>query len=178
MKTLLTALLTILIAFSVQAQNSHTHGHPEHLETLVEEYLNMKNSLTSDDLESAQIHLQAFSDEVKNSDEMNDHEEHSVQHDMHHGAMATAVKQAENADDIQSFRLTFKEISEQLLTALENQGYEGDLFNNTARCMKVEAHGSATRKRLRIPFMDLKCTSVGKQWRRLNKCDRIYFDTQ
>jgi len=162
MKTLLTALLTILIAFSVQAQNSHTHGHPEHLETLVEEYLNMKNSLTSDDLESAQIHLQAFSDEVKNSDEMNDHEEHSVQHDMHHGAMATAVKQAENADDIQSFRLTFKEISEQLLTALENQGYEGDLFKQYCPMYEGGSAWISDKEEIENPFYGSQMHKCGE----------------
>lgn len=162
MKTLLTALLNILIAFSVQAQNSHTHGHPEHLETLVEEYLNMKNSLTSDDLESAQIHLQAFSDEVKNSDEMNDHEEHSVQHDMHHGAMATAVKQAENADDIQSFRLTFKEISEQLLTALENQGYEGDLFKQYCPMYEGGSAWISDKEEIENPFYGSQMHKCGE----------------
>lgn len=162
MKTLLTALLNILIAFSVQAQNSHTHGHPEHLETLVEEYLNMKNSLTSDDLESAQIHLQAFSDEVKNSDEMNDHEEHSGQHDMHHGAMATAVKQAENADDIQSFRLTFKEISEQLLTALENQGYEGDLFKQYCPMYEGGSAWISDKEEIENPFYGSQMHKCGE----------------
>ena len=131
MKSLLTTIFTILailFSCSVQAQNSQSHGHPDHLEILVEEYLNVKNSLTSDELESAQKHLRAFSDEVKNSSEMNHHEEHSEQHEMHHGSMTEAVQQAEQADDIDSFRLAFREISEQLLKALENQGYEGDLF--------------------------------------------------
>ncbi|MDZ7755773.1 DUF3347 domain-containing protein [Rhodohalobacter sp.] len=168
MKTLLTALLTILITFSVQAQHSQTHGHPEHLETLVEEYLNMKNSLTSDDLESAQTHLQAFSDEVKNSDEMNDHEEHSGQHDMHHGAMATAVQQAENADDIQSFRLAFKEISEQLLTALENQGYEGDLFKQYCPMYEGGSAWISDKEEIENPFYGSQMHKCGETVEKIN----------
>ena len=162
MKTILTALLTILIVTSVQAQHSQTHGHPEHLETLVEEYLNMKNSLTSDDLESAQTHLQVFSKEVKNSSEMNDHQEHSGQHDIHHGAMKEAVKQAENADDIHFFRLAFKEISEQLLTALKNQGYEGDLFKQYCPMYEGGSAWISDKEEIENPFYGSQMHKCGE----------------
>ena len=104
------------------------HSHPDHLETLITEYLNVKNALVSDDLESAQNHLQLFSEEVMGSSEMNHHKEHAEMHDAHHQSMTTAVTRAENAENMESFRLAFKDISEQLLIALENQGYEGTLF--------------------------------------------------
>ena len=129
MKTILLSILTLFISYSVQAQQpTPMHSHPDHLEVLITEYLNMKNSLVSDDFESAKNHLMAFSKEVKNSTEMNQHEEHAEMHDAHHRSMMSAVTQAENADDIQSFRVAFVDISQQLLTALENQGYEGTLF--------------------------------------------------
>ncbi|MEX1270694.1 MAG: DUF3347 domain-containing protein [Balneolaceae bacterium] len=162
MKTILTALLTVLIAFSVQAQHSQTHGHPNHLETLTEEYLNMKNSLTSDDLESAQNHLQGFSDEVKNSSEMNDHEEHSEQHDMHHNAMTEAVQQAEQAEDIKAFRLAFKEISEQLITALENQGYEGDLFKQYCPMFEGGTEWISDKEEIENPFYGSQMHNCGE----------------
>ncbi|MEX1261891.1 MAG: DUF3347 domain-containing protein [Balneolaceae bacterium] len=158
MKTILTALLIVLIAFSVQAQ----HSHPEHLETLVEEYLNMKTSLTSDDLESAQTHLQAFSSEVKNSSEMNHHEEHSEQHDMHHRSMTEAVHQAENADDIETFRLAFREISEQLITALENQGYEGDLFKQYCPMFEGGTEWISDKEEIENPFYGSQMHNCGE----------------
>jgi Cu(I)/Ag(I) efflux system membrane fusion protein len=168
MKTILAALLTILIAFSVQAQHNQTHSHSEHLETLVEEYLNMKTSLTSDDLESAQTHLQAFSDEVKNSSEMNDHQEHSEQHDMHHGAMKEAVQQAEQADDIEAFRLAFKEISEQLLTALENQGYEGDLYKQYCPMYEDGSNWISDSEEIENPFYGSQMHNCGETVERID----------
>lgn len=162
MKTILTALLTVLIAFPVQAQYNQTHSHPEHLETLVQEYLNMKNSLTSDDLESAQTHLQSFSEEVKNSVEMNDHEEHSEQHDMHHGAMTEAVQHAEQAEDIEAFRLAFKEISEQLLTALENQGYEGDLYKQYCPMYEGGSTWISDTEEIKNPFYGSQMHNCGE----------------
>jgi len=162
MKTLLTALLTIFITFSVQAQHSQTHGHPEHLETLVGEYLNMKNSLISDELESAQTHLRAFSEEVKNSVEMNDHEEHSEQHDMHHGSMTEAVKHAERADDIETFRLAFKKISEQLLTALENQGYEGVLYKQYCPMYEGGSNWISDSEEIANPFYGSQMHNCGE----------------
>ena len=128
MKTFLLLSISILSAFSVQGQNNQAHTHPEHLDLLVNEYLNMKNALVSDNLESAQYHLMAFSNEVTLSSEMNQHEKHSEQHAIHHSTMVEAVHKAQNADDLASFRIAFKEISEQFLIALENQGYEGTLF--------------------------------------------------
>ncbi|MDR9416777.1 MAG: efflux RND transporter periplasmic adaptor subunit, partial [Gracilimonas sp.] len=104
------------------------HRHSDHLEILVENYLKMKTALTQDDLEEAKTHFQGFAKEVRNSTEMNNHDEHAQKHATHHEAMINGVNEGENASDIKDFRSAFKKISAELIIAVQNQGYEGTLF--------------------------------------------------
>lgn len=120
--------LSLLLAIPLQAQDVQNHTHSEHLETLLSEYLVMKNALINDDFEKARSSLQKFADEVTTSSEMNHHPEHKQKHVAHHRAMISAVSSASNAENIAQLRNAFDEISVELITAIENQGYGDNLY--------------------------------------------------
>ena len=126
-KLILLISLVFLTITAVSAQHHENHQHNGHLETLLSEYLDMKEALVNDNFEVAKSSLQNFAEEVTSSNEMNHHPEHADMHQAHHNAMITAVESASNAENIDQFRNSFDEISAELIKALKNQGYEGDL---------------------------------------------------
>lgn len=101
------------------------HQHSAHLSKLIDSYLAMKETLTNDRFDEAKNHLETFKQEVMESREMNEHSEHSAMHQKHHAAMVKAVNSAFRAERIEKLRVSFAEISNQLVKALENQGFDG-----------------------------------------------------
>ncbi len=138
------------------------HQHTGHLETLVENYLKMKTALTQDDLQQARNHFQAFAEEVINSSEMNHHEEHATKHAMHHQAMIDAVYEAEKVTDIKAFRSAFKKISNELITALENQGFEGRLFKQYCPMYEGGSEWISASEDIKNPFYGSEMHSCGE----------------
>lgn len=100
------------------------HQHSEHLSELVDNYLAMKEALANDRFDEAKNHLAVFKQEVIQSNAMNEHPEHSAMHQQHHSAMVQAVNTASEAESIEKFRSSFAEISNQLVKAIENQGFD------------------------------------------------------
>lgn len=128
MKKLLILISLLFLAITtVKAQQNSNHQHTGHLETLLSEYLQMKEALVNDNFEAAKSSLQNFSKEVTSSDEMNHHPEHADMHRAHHSSMVSAVESAAKAENIDQFRNSFDEISAELIKALKNQEYKGDL---------------------------------------------------
>lgn len=105
------------------------HQHTEHLNMLIDNYLNIKSALANDRFEDAKKHLEDFQTEVLENPEMNDHSEHSAMHGQHHAAMAKAIERASDTENIDSFRQAFADISDNLIKAVRNQDYnEQDLY--------------------------------------------------
>ncbi len=100
------------------------HQHSEHLSELIDKYLAMKEALANDRFDEAENHLAVFKQEVIQSNAMNEHPEHSAMHQQHHAAMVQAVNRASEAENIEKFRSSFAEISNQLVKAIENQGFD------------------------------------------------------
>lgn len=119
--------LVFLNITAVSAQHGGNHQHNDHLETLLSEYLDMKEVLVNDNFEGAKSSLQNFAEEVTSSHEMNHHPEHANMHQVHHNAMLSAVESASNAENIDQFRNSFDEISAELIKAVKNQGIDTDL---------------------------------------------------
>lgn len=142
--------------------NEYAHQHTGHLDTLVENYLKMKSALTNDDFDEAQTHFQAFAEEVRSSSEMNDHQEHAQKHATHHAAMISAVNEAEVASDIKAFRSAFKKISTELITALENQGYEGNLFKQYCPMYEGGSTWISDNEEIQNPFYGSQMHSCGE----------------
>lgn len=127
MKTVTSFLiLTFISLINVQAQS---HSHDDHLGKLLGHYFKMKDALVADDFESSKSALALFSEEVSTNSEMNNHPEHAQKHGNHHGMMVAAVKTATETESLEQLRNTFDEITTELLTAIENQGYtDGTLY--------------------------------------------------
>ncbi len=138
------------------------HQHSTHLDILIESYLQIKTALTKDDLKQAQVHLQSFAKEVKNSSEMNDHNEHEEKHTTHHEAMMNAVSEAEKASDIKDLRAAFKKISIELITAVQNQGYEGNLYKQYCPMYKGGSTWISDSKEIKNPFYGQQMHSCGE----------------
>lgn len=152
-----------------RGQSQHQgHQHSAHLDILVDEYLNMKNALVSDDLEQARESLDTFSEEVKSSSEMTSHEEHAAKHASHHQAMTTAVNMAENAPDIKAFRSAFKKISAELITAIENQGYDRVLFKQYCPMYEGGSEWISTSETIANPFYGSQMHNCGETVEELN----------
>jgi Cu(I)/Ag(I) efflux system membrane fusion protein len=128
------------------------HSHDEHLQLLVSHYLDIKNALTGDNFESATGAFTRFAEEVTSSEEMNQHEEHTGQHEAHHSAMQQAVGLAAEAENIEAFRLAFREISAQLLTAIENQGFDGTLYKQYCPMYEGGSSWISDREEIENPF--------------------------
>jgi Cu(I)/Ag(I) efflux system membrane fusion protein len=139
-----------------------THLHSAHLDTLVESYLKMKTALTEDNLEQAKTHFQAFAKEVRNSSEMNDHKEHTQKHENHHQAMLNAIQMAEKSTNIQDLRSAFKQISAELITALENQNYEGDLFRQYCPMYEGGSSWISDKEDIENPFYGSQMHNCGE----------------
>lgn len=126
MKTYLTLFLLLILSNAVFAQENK-HSHDEHLNSLVNSYLDMKSALTTDNFEDAKSALQDFSKEVKMNTEMTDHPQHSEMHAKHHSSMIAAVEAASAATSLDEFRESFDEISNELIKAVKNQNYDQEL---------------------------------------------------
>ncbi|MBO6793132.1 MAG: DUF3347 domain-containing protein [Balneolaceae bacterium] len=124
MKTLYILFFTSLFAIQSANAQHESHSHNKHLDVLVEHYLVMKSALVQDEFDQAKTAFTKFAKEVRNNDEMNNHQEHAAKHQNHHGMMLTAVSKADSAETIADFRVVFADLSKELLTALENQNYE------------------------------------------------------
>lgn len=159
MKTVLITLFFFLTAGNAFAQHE-AHHHKDHLQVLVSEYLEMKDALVKDDLETAKNHLKAFADEVSESSEMKQHEEHAKKHEMHHAAMLKAVKSASEAEDISSMRAAFKNISAGLINAVENQGYDEKLFVQFCP-MKEGGQWLSKEEKIQNPYPGISMSSCG-----------------
>lgn len=116
--------LFTIIFFAGTSVFAQEHQHNDHLSTLVEHYIDTKEALAEDDFEAALSASSDLRDEVVENDEMSNHEEHSQMHAEHHGAMVEAVTNAAEAESIDELRSSFKDISSNLVSALENQGLD------------------------------------------------------
>lgn len=127
---ILTTILTCFMTGSIQAQHdqNQNHSHTQHLETLLTEYMDVKEALVNDNFEDAKSSLHSFSEEVTSNSEMNHHPEHNQMHETHHSAMLSAVETASNAENIDQFRNSFDEISAELIKAVKNQNVDADLY--------------------------------------------------
>jgi Cu(I)/Ag(I) efflux system membrane fusion protein len=170
MKTLLIAFLALTFSINVNAQDSTNHQHKDHLKTLVSEYLQLKDALVASEFDEAKSHLSNFSEEVNNNAEMMDHsEKHGEMHEEHHGAMASAIESAQKAENIKELRASFEGISDQLVKAIENQGFEDEqLF--VQFCPMADggdgAHWISNAKEIKNPYygsMMLTCGKVVKE---------------
>lgn len=104
--------------------DTENHQHAEHLSSLIKSYLNLKGSLAEDQFEEAQNHLETFRKEVTQSAAMNNHPEHSEMHRKHHAAMVQAVEAGTDAETLEQLRSAFIAISDNLMKAIENQGFD------------------------------------------------------
>ncbi|MCP9290560.1 DUF3347 domain-containing protein [Gracilimonas sediminicola] len=155
MKTLLTLILTTVISIPAFAQDHSNHSHNEHLNTLVSEYVKIKEALVKDDFEQAKKYLAAFTLEAKTNDDMNSHHSHADKHISHHNKMADALNQAESAQSISQLRDAFDEISIELLSAIENQDYKQQTIYVQFCSMANKGEGSkwlSTKKTIENPY--------------------------
>lgn len=164
MKTLLTLVFVLTATItSVAQQNQQNHQHKQHLDTLMAEYMQAKNALASDDYKSARKHLQAFAGEVKGSEEMKHHPKHTEQHAKHHTAMVTAVDETMAAENLEELRAGFKKVSEELIKAVKNQGYEAGLYKQHCPMYQGGSSWLSSSEEIRNPYFGsrmLKCGSV------------------
>lgn len=151
---------------SDSAQTDTTgHQHSGHLDTLIKEYLNIKNALANDRLEEAKENLLAFGDEVRNSTEMTQHPEHTGKHDRHHAAMLESVENAAKAGSNDTFRKAFAGISEHLTKALENQNYSAQPLYLQYCPMAVDGNGAtwlSTTREIENPYMGRQMPGCGE----------------
>ena len=170
MKSIITLTLFSLISLSALAQHEHhgnhdqkeeQHQHSEHLDVLIDHYMEAKNALVQDNLDSAQKHLHAFAEEVRGSGEINEHEEHSDKHAEHHGNMVAVVEEASEASDISELRSAFKKISAELITAVGNQGYEGTIFKQYCPMFEDGSSWLSTEEEVQNPFFGQAMHSCG-----------------
>jgi len=138
------------------------HQHSTHLQTLVNSYLSIKNALTTDDFDQAKASLSEFANEVKTNSEMNSHDEHEGQHAVHHQAMVAAVNEAENAGDISTFRSAFKKISAELITAIENQGFDDTLYRQYCPMYEGGSEWISSSEDIENPFYGTAMHSCGE----------------
>ncbi|MDX1638275.1 MAG: efflux RND transporter periplasmic adaptor subunit [Balneolaceae bacterium] len=109
---------------TAKPDTGNQHQHIRHLDQLVSHYLEARKALADDQFDQAQQHLTAMRREVTGSSEMNDHPEHRAKHNAHHTAMVEAVTRATEAEGIDGLRAAFMGITENLVKAVRNQGYD------------------------------------------------------
>lgn len=181
MKSIITLILFSLISFAAMAQHGDhdnhqkekqkQHQHTDHLEVLIGHYMEAKNALVKDDLNSAKEHLDAFAKEVRSSEEMNQREEHSEKHAKHHGQMVATVKEAFETSDISKLRSAFKKISVELITAVENQGYEGALYKQYCPMYEGGSSWLSSEEKVQNPFFGQSMHSCGDSSEMIKKVD-------
>ncbi|NGP75518.1 efflux RND transporter periplasmic adaptor subunit [Balneolaceae bacterium YR4-1] len=141
------------------------HRHISHLDNLLNEYQNMKEALADDRLDEAKKYLHSFRQEAVQSSQMTDHSAHANTHEDHHSAMLASIKEAENAQNAESFRRAFAGISEHLTKAVQNQGYnEQSLFLQYCP-MAIDGEGAtwlSTTPKIKNPYMGQKMPGCGE----------------
>lgn len=164
------SLLIFIMALAIPAFAQETkHQHTEHLSEVLKHYLAAKEALTKDDFETARSHITVLKEEVLGNDEMNNHEEHTGMHDKHHNAMTEAVTEAEEAGNIDELRLAFKDISEYLAEALENQEYDKETLYLQYCPMANGGKGASwvsNQESIKTPSWDNACRVAEKQKRK------------
>lgn len=157
-------LLTLAMSTSISAYAQH-HQHKDHLSTMLEQYMEVKDALTKDDTSAAREHLKRLADEAKNNGEMSNHKKHDEMHADHHGQMMEALENAKKSNNIEEFRAAFKDISEHLAKAIENQEYEGDKELHLQYCPMANnnegAYWLSFKEKIINPYMGQKMASCG-----------------
>ncbi|TNE72891.1 DUF3347 domain-containing protein [bacterium] len=147
-KLLLTILLGALSLSSVHAQEAEApkaDAHELHLKNMITTYLSMTKALYSDDFETAKSFAVELQKEVasqkpgqmkhemgkgmkdgmgKGKEMMKEGKKMGEQH----GIMLAAVTKAVNAPDIKALRAELKPISDHLIHAAKNHGFEQLLY--------------------------------------------------
>lgn len=163
MKLSIILSIILLLSFESLAQNA-AHHHTEHLSSLVDHYLAAKAALNQDNLEAAREHIRSFKEEATQSSEMNRHPEHSDMHNKHHGAMVSAIAEAEKAENLSAFRRAFHSVTENLVKAIENQEFDEETLYLQYCPMALDGEGatwiSATRQ-IANPYMGQKMSKCG-----------------
>lgn len=158
---ILSAVVLLLTGFTAYGQE---HQHEEHLSALLKHYLNLKDALAVDNFEDARISLAEFRKEVVEREEMNNHEEHAQVHAKHHGAMVEAVEKAAGAEDIEELRSAFADISDNLIIALEKQGYD-EITLHIQYCPMADGNTGAwwisDHEKIINPYMGRRMQSCG-----------------
>lgn len=164
-------IFSILILTSGVTAFAQEHQHTDHLITLLENYMNAKDALAEDNFETARSHLSEFRSEVINNKEMNNHGEHSQMHASHHRSMIEAVNDADQAGDLKELRSAFKNITTNLVKALENQDYSGETLYLQYCPMAAGNEGAewiSDQEKIINPYMGKKMPSCGKTKKEIN----------
>lgn len=167
-KSIIFSILILLSGVTAYAQD---HQHTAHLNMLLKNYMDAKDALAEDNFETARSHLSEFRSEVINNDEMNNHDEHSQMHASHHRSMIEAVNDADQADDLKVLRLAFKDITANLVKALENQDYSGETLYLQYCPMAASNEGAewiSDQEKIINPYMGKKMPSCGKTEKEIN----------
>lgn len=163
-KSIFISVLIVILGATAYGQDQG-HQHNDHLTTLLEHYMNVKDALTEDDFKTARSHINDLEKEVLENEEMNNHEEHSELHAKHHSSMIEAVEKADTATDIDELRSAFKNITVNLTKALENQGYDQKTLY-IQYCPMAGNNKGATwiseKEKIVNPYMGPQMQSCGK----------------
>ena len=144
-----------------------SHQHTDHLSSLVEHYLAMKDALSGDRFEEAQEKLTGFREEVTQSAE-----EHAAIYEEHHAAMVQALEVGAQSRNIQELRSAFADISDHLVKTLENQDYSGkELY--WQYCPMAEnqegANWISEQKDISNPYMGGKMPTCGSTEKKITQ---------
>lgn len=112
-------LLNLNIVNPIYGQSLQTH-----LENMVEEYIQLKESLANDDFENSIKYLELFSKEVIEYAEKESHQVHSEGKNRSTGEMVSAINVALKSIKIEFLRDSFDEISKYLLNELEQNRFK------------------------------------------------------
>lgn len=117
---------TVELEQSIATPDTINHQHKEHLSVVLNHYLSLKEALTNDEFEEAQGHLRDLQTEVTQSTEMNQPSQHTEIHKEYHLSMVEAINNASEAKNLEQLRESFIDISDTLISEVQNQGYEKD----------------------------------------------------
>ncbi len=177
-------ILTLIIGFFFTGKvwSQETDAHKNHLKTMITNYLEMSKALYSDDFETAKKFAVELQKEVaaqkpgemkKDAKEMGKMMGKGKKETMKegkkmgekHGVMLAAFTKAANATDIKALRAELKPISDHLIHAAKNHGYEELLY--VQFCPMADDNNGAywlsTSKDILNPYygsMMLTCGSV------------------
>lgn len=171
---LLLTILTFAFTFNANAQHEHHSemhkkgsetgmNHDEHFARMIKSYLQLSKSLFSDDLSAAKEAATLLENEIKSVSEHHNSTEES--HSESHESVLKATMTASKASDIKTLRAEFIQISNHLVEAAKEHGYEQDLY--VQFCPMADNNKGAfwlsSSKDILNPYfgsMMLKCGSV------------------